>query len=349
MVWPAETGAPTQEATIHGGWVLTFIRVIESYGCDADTLLAKVGLGDRHKITAVDRIPFALSEPLLNLAVKEVGDPCMGLEMPKFFNPTTFHALGIALLSSNSLKDALQRLARYGKVLGSAGEKSFTETEDAYCFRLTVLRDAQGKPVPSFPSLDGFFAVLLSVCRQLYNEDFNPIKVELIRPEPAGSKKFQVYFGAPVTFSAQDNCIYFAKSEIEAPLDTGDRELLMQLEQLLSKRLASYEQQEQSLIQLVKSHLIALMPNGTPSESIIAEKMNISERTLQRKLKEENCCFRELLADTRKSLACQHLENLNIPVNEISFLLGYSEETNFARAFKRWTGITPSEYRQQNT
>ncbi|MGB2288024.1 MAG: helix-turn-helix domain-containing protein [Porticoccaceae bacterium] len=99
----------------------------------------------------------------------------------------------------------------------------------------------------------------------------------------------------------------------------------------------------------MRQQLIALLPNGTPSESHIAKKLNISERTLQRKLKEESCSFRELLATTRQSLACHHLENLDIPVNEISFLLGYSEETNFARAFKRWTGMSPSEYRNNSS
>ena len=133
MVSPVETSQAATEPTIHGGWVLTFIRVIESYGCDADGLLNKVGLGDRGNISSVDRIPFSLSEPLWNLAAEETGDPCIGLQMHAFFNPATFHALGIALLSSSSLQDALQRLARYGKVLGSAGEKSFTETPDNYC------------------------------------------------------------------------------------------------------------------------------------------------------------------------------------------------------------------------
>jgi AraC-like DNA-binding protein len=99
----------------------------------------------------------------------------------------------------------------------------------------------------------------------------------------------------------------------------------------------------------VRDQLIALLPNGTPSESYIAKKLNISERTLQRKLKDQNCSFRELLATTRQSLAYQHLKNLNIPVNEISFLLGYSEEINFARAFKRWTGMNPSKYRNSNS
>ena len=347
MVSPVETSQAATEPTIHGGWVLTFIRVIESYGCDADGLLNKVGLGDRGNISSVDRIPFSLSEPLWNLAAEETGDPCIGLQMHAFFNPATFHALGIALLSSSSLQDALQRLARYGKVLGSAGEKSFTETPDNYCFRLTALRHPNGVPVPSFPSLDGFFAVLVSICRELYSDTFNPLRVELIRPKPSGPDKFQDYFRAPVIFSADDNCIYFKKSEIEAPLASGDRELVLQLEELLSKRLASYGQQ--NLIALVKDQLIALLPNGTPSESHIAKKLNISERTLQRKLKDENCSFRELLATTRQSLACQHLKDLNIPVNEISFLLGYSEETNFARAFKRWTGMSPSEYRNNNS
>ena len=350
MVWPAETSIPSHEATIHGGWVLTLIRVIESYGCDADSILTETGLGDRSKINTLDRIPFVLSEPLWNLAVEKTGDPCIGLEMHKFFSPTTFHALGIALLSSNSLKDALQRLARYGKVLGSAGEKTFTEISNCYCFRLTPMRDPQGLPVPSFPSMDGFFAVMLSICRQLYNDDFNPLKVELIRPKPVrNSQRFEEYFRAPVDFTAQDNCIYFDKSEIDAPLESGDGELVLQLEKLLSKRLASYEHSSQNIIELVKSHLVTLLPNGTPSESAIADKMNISKRTLQRKLKDEDCSFRSLLADTRESLACHHLKNLDIPVNEISFLLGYSEETNFSRAFKRWTGMTPSDYRQKNT
>jgi AraC-like DNA-binding protein len=90
------------------------------------------------------------------------------------------------------------------------------------------------------------------------------------------------------------------------------------------------------------------LPSGTPSESSIAQELNITERTLQRKLKDANFCFRDLLSDTRKELACQHLLNAELSINEIAFILGYAEETNFTRAFKRWTGETPSAYRKNN-
>jgi AraC-like DNA-binding protein len=96
----------------------------------------------------------------------------------------------------------------------------------------------------------------------------------------------------------------------------------------------------------VKTKLIQELPSGNISEEIIAEDLYMSQRSLQRRLREEGTTYKELLNETRRDLAAQYIKASSVSINEITYLLGFSEPSNFSRAFKRWTGVSPSEYRQ---
>ncbi len=96
----------------------------------------------------------------------------------------------------------------------------------------------------------------------------------------------------------------------------------------------------------VRSHIIDHLPNGAPRQENIAESLNMSLRKLQRKLQDEDTNYKELLEDTRRSLAQTYIKQNNRSIGEITYLLGFSEPSNFTRAFKRWTGRTPANYRE---
>lgn len=95
--------------------------------------------------------------------------------------------------------------------------------------------------------------------------------------------------------------------------------------------------------------IIERLPDGAPNQQQIASSLNVSNRTLQRKLREEGTSFIDLLQDTRLQLACKYLSSPGRSVVETAYLLGFSEPSTFSRAFKRWTGQSPAEYREQSS
>lgn len=329
--------------TVPAGWVLTLARTLEYHNCDSRKIFGVAGLDLDSINDSCQRIPIGPVTKIWHLAELEIGDSTYGLDTHKFVTPTTFHALGIALWSSPTLKDALERLARYGKVLNNASIKSFEETCDSWCLTVSVLRDSNNDPMIAYQDLDGFFAALIGICRTIYHQDYNPALLELERAPPENSHRHEDLFRCPITFLASDNRIFFEKQTINDPLTASDPDTARQAEALTAERLAALEKED--LTNRVYLQLLKALPSGQINESGIAANLNMTLRQLQRKLSEEDNSFRSIVDKTRKDLALQYIRNHNIPINEISYLLGFTEAANFSRAFKRWTGKSPGAFR----
>lgn len=339
-------GAPAElEYTVHGGWALALARLLDFHGCDSEVLFRHCELPLNEIRDSQVRVPEKNMSLLWKLGEKEIGDSAYALEMHRFITPTTFHALGMALWSSTSLHDALVRLCRYGKVLSNGGIKTFDELEDCYCFTVSVFRDTGGPVIP-YHAVDAFFAALLTICRSISRPDYAPLNIELERMTPEDPDRFSAFFTCPVQFEATENRMFFDKISINKPLITGDSEAAIQAEQLTALRLAELEKED--TINLVYSALVELLPSGELSESRVAAELSMPIHQLQRRLAEENTNYRRILDHTRKELALHYIGSTKIQLTEISFLLGFSEQTNFTRAFKRWTGIAPGQYRSEN-
>lgn len=329
--------------TVPAGWVLTLARTLEFHGCNSSEIFSRSGL-DLDEITdSCQRIPVRPVNQIWHFAEKEIGDSTYGLDAHRFVTPTTFHALGIALWSSPTLKDALERLARYGKVLNNASIKSFEETDDAWCLTVSVLQDNDNQPMIAYQDLDGFFATLINICRTIYRQEYNPTLLELERFAPLSRDSHRKMFRCPVVFGASDNRMFFDKATINTALVASDPDTARQAEELTAKRLAALD--KNNLTNRVYLNLLKTLPSGNVSEAEISKSLNMTLRQLQRKLSEEGNNYRSIIDRTRKELALQHIRNKNIPISEISYLLGFTEAANFSRAFKRWTGKSPGIFR----
>lgn len=336
---------PTQvEFTVHGGWALALARLLYTCGCDAESMFAECDLPLAEIRSSHVRVSEKNMSRLWELAKIKTGNDAFGLEMCSHVTPTTFHALGIALWSSTSLHDALIRLARFGKVMSNGGDKIFEEQADSYCLTVLILRDQNG-PVISYHSVDALFSALISICRAIFNPDYAPLKVEFERPRPRDPASFESLFNCPVVFEADANRMFFNKMTMHDPLVTGDSEAAIQAEKLTAMRLAVQEKED--IINRVYCLLIELIPSGELSEDRVAEKLLMPVHQLRRRLAEKETRYLDILENTRKELALHYIANTNIQLGEIAFLLGFSEQTNFTRAFKRWTGKAPGKFRSQ--
>jgi AraC-like DNA-binding protein len=141
----------------------------------------------------------------------------------------------------------------------------------------------------------------------------------------------------------RDNRLSFDRALVEAPLLMANPELARLNDQTVIDYLARCD--GESISMQVRSKIIELLPDGRPGQEAIAASMHLSLRSLQRKLQKEGTSFKALLNETQQQLAIQYVQESQRSIGEITYLLGYSEPGSFTRAFRRWTGKSPLQFR----
>ncbi len=325
-------------------WVLLIAKAIDSYDCDSAELFSRVGLDYSKLRDPVARFSFPAVSRLWALATETTGDPCFGLTVAGYWHPTTLHALGYSWLASSNLEEAFERMLRYTRIINTAanGVIQIEKSIDSYCLIMDTSHLKLPQSTPA--SVDAALAMILTMCRASYGANFRPIRVSIQHDEPDCSNRFSELFAAPVAFSQTQNAIWMDPEMVSEPLATANPELARINDNVVTAYLAQLDRNDVTM--RVRSKLVEHLPTGQISEEGIASSINLSQRSLQRRLKEQGMSFTQLLESTRKELGLQYVRDPQHSFNEIAFLLGFTEPGNFSRAFKRWYGKSPSQYRQ---
>lgn len=331
----------TAEPTTLASWTRALRKQLDALGLDSAALCRQAGLEPELLDAPNARCPLSATTRLWQLAVAASGDPALGLSTSQFVSATTFHALGYALNASSSLREVFERIVRYHRVVSDALELELREVGDTYEFRFHA---PAGGPPPAAEALDAFAAIYVRSCRNRLGRDFAPLAVYLQRPQPAEPQPWHAVFRAPLHFAAAENLLCFSRAALDQHLDDGNPELAELNEAMLERNLAQL--QAPTWAQKVRNCLQAQLPDGEPSAERVAQSLHLSLRSLQRHLADEGVRYDSLLADTRHSLALQHMRDPRCSISEIAYLLGFADTSSFSRAFKRWTGLAPSQYRE---
>lgn len=313
------------------------------YDCDPEPLFRHAGIDIGECNDPNVRFSTASMQKLWALAVKSTGDPCFGLTTARQFQPAVLQGLGFAWLASDTLRDALGRLAKFSRLINPVID---IRVEDSGESTDLVLLGPEKWPDYIHAASDLGMAAFLQMCRATAGEDLNPVRVKLQRPEPPFPciERFDQTFRAPIDYDMPDNRLCFDGHVIDNPLATANPELARINDQIVVDYLARFDRA--SIAMQVRSWIIQHLPDGAPNQETIANALHISLRSLQRKLREEDVTYKDLLEDTRRELAMQYIRESYRSIGEITYLLGFSEPSNFTRAFKRWTGMSPAEYRE---
>jgi len=255
-------------------------------------------------------------------------------------SPATFHALGYALVASGSLRNVFERIVSYHPVISDALDLSFNRVGERYEFRFRV---PKGGALPANEAMDAFAAIYVRTCRNRLGRHYAPLAVHLVRPEPADPKPWHDVFRAPLHFNSSENLLEFACADFDSHLDDANPELAGQNEDALNRTLGNLGPLNWE--RRVRGAIEAQLPEGEPSAERIAQHLHLSPRSLQRHLADEGCSFDLLLNQCRQNLALLHMCEPDSSLSEVAFLLGFADISTFSRAFKRWTGLTPSQYR----
>ena len=175
--------------------------------------------------------------------------------------------------------------------------------------------------------------------------DFAPTGVTLqrARPNDNATAIFNAFFNAPVSFGSDTDSLTFNTASLNTDLPTSNAELAYHNDKIVADYLARFDSSR--LSERVRTIFIERLVTGKFSEEQIAEQLNLSLRSMQRRLRDEQTSYQQLLDETRLELALQYINRTSLTVAQIAPLLGFSDSSNFNRAFKRWLGISPSKYR----
>ena len=316
------------------------LKIIESYGIDPKPLLIKLDIDPDRILDANARFNYKKIDQLWFDAVTISGDSSFGLRAAKFWHPSQMGALGYAWLASSSLHTALDRFARYMAILTEGAILSIDETETELSVHLQYKKISRQQPTRT----DSFMAMLLAMCRANCGEDFYPSSISLTHAEPADSSEFEALFACPIYFNSPENRFNLSKQQADKHLTSSSPRLAQLSDQLIIEALAKLD--KNNIIEQVKAEILHQLPSANVTDSSVAKAINMSQRSLQRKLQQQGSSFKYLLNDLRSELAQHYIQDSNLSLLDIAFMLGFSEYSSFSRAFKRWTGLSPSACRE---
>jgi len=314
-------------------------EVLGDYGLDFRELARRCRVDPDLPTRTDARGSVARLQELWRLASQESGDPLFGLRVGQRARPAVFHALGLGILSSTSLLAALQRVERYCRVISTNGR--LVVCEHGPVTSLEGRRGAGGiRPVAA--TVDAAAVVLCRLFALCAGPAGKPERVRLPHPAPADAAPYVESFGCPVEFDAPSIAFEFDARKAREPVASGNAALAAEADRMAERYLAQLE--PDTTAARVRSLILKAMPSGELDQDRIARALHQSASTLQRRLREEGTSYQQLLEQTRRDLAIEYLRRGEHSLADITFLVGFSDQSNFTRAFRRWTGRTPRQF-----
>jgi AraC-like DNA-binding protein len=316
-------------------------RMLERRGIDPAPVFKEAGLDTNRLDNPLLRYPAKEASLAWMRASELLDDPAFGLTIAEVWHPSDFHALGCAFMASSTLRDALNRLVRFNPVVYDL--VSYSLAEHGARMKLSY-NPVHGKLDEPAILEDTRWAVVLDACRRVFGANLNPLEVTFWHSRPAsGMDAFLDYFRCPLHFGEPVASMTFPTELLDRQLPAANRELALALDLTLSDYLAKLRHDD--IVSRTKLAIADNLPSGNLSSGAVAAGLYMSPRSLQRKLLTKGTSYRKLVNAVRRELAESYLAKDDIAPGEVSYLLGFSSQASFSRAFKRWTGLSPGAFR----
>ena len=315
-------------------------NTIESYGIDPEPLFADEHTTIQLPIDPSLRFPYEVLDRIRATAVEMCGEEAFGLRSASVYIPSQLGALGYAWLTSPTLRKAFLKVERFIRVI--TDDATVLVEDRNGCMLVTLKLDVHSECEAVRD--DGALALITRMCRLDIGDHFRLQAVNFKHAQPRDIKPYFEYFGCQLNFNQAENQLLIPLSIADEALDGADSELALLNENIVTRNLARIDRDD--IVARVQAALVEQLSHERVSGGSVAEALHMSERTLHRKLADVNSNFKAQLVETRRRLADHYILDNNLTLTEISLLLGFSEQSAFSRAFKNWTGSTPTETRQ---
>lgn len=326
--------------------VRQYLRLADALDLDRQDLLAGSGITGELLEDDSGRVRGEQFQSLIHAMVSRSQHPVLGLLSGDYVQPGSYTVLGYITMSCATLGEAVARIAPFEKLVGDMGVTTLEAVDDEV--RLTWHCNYPD-PLIRPHMVDNVFASWINYARWLANEaDAAPRRVLLEHPSP-GSRweaEYRRRWRCPVQFGCPSSTIVIPKSLLSVRLRQPDPILRRTLEEHALSQMAALDE-DSGLAARVRHAIHQQLRQGVTRQDMIAEQLEMTARTLQRRLSHEGLSYQTLLDEVRHEMARDYLVRTSLPIPDIAMRLGFSEARSFHRSFKHWSGITPGEFRRE--
>lgn len=321
------------------------LNFIARHGVNVGELCATSGFNSDLLQMPDERIPSSIHLAVWQEAVKQTGNENLALHIGEASNLGDMGIVGYLLINCQTLGEALTKLSRYTSLFCQSAQMKFSVSDGIVFYDYTVTDDVKNYLLeePHY-TIEWTFASFLTAAAALTGQTLRLSAAWFHYASPANTSEYDRIFQTELKFSMPVSRLIFDASCLSWPILSSNSNLLPLFESQAETMLNEMNRGDRYSQKVVQA-IIQQLTGDLPTIDAIAHDLAISVRQLQRELQTEGITFQKLLDATRKELALQQLKDPTIPIHAIAFLLGFSEPSAFNRAFKRWTGKTPRNYR----
>ena len=320
-------------------WVNTVLAAGERAGVPRERLLAQAGMAPAE--LARERWPIDHITRLWRAAVHCTQDAGFGLKAGALVGPGSFNVVSYLLQSAPSLRAAIGVVQQYQRLISDGGRFQVIAGAQA---GWVVYHPRQGALAFSPHQIEAVLAAVVAFSRWATGQPVRPLQVQFSQPRVGPLAGYREAFGCPVAFEQAFSGVLLDNALLDAPLPQADAQLARLHHQYAAQRLAVLHEGG-ALAQELRAWIAAVLPDRVPTRAEAAQALGLSERTLARRMQAQQLSFSALLDAVRREAALQAVAQPGRALADIGQALGFAEPAVFWRAFKRWTGCTPLQWR----
>ncbi|MGH8461113.1 MAG: AraC family transcriptional regulator [Stenotrophobium sp.] len=325
---------------VTGRYAALLLDYLRTQGIDPVALYSAQRIA---KITAANgstQVPAAEYLAMLETAVAATADPDLGLKVGISIQPRHLGVVGYILMCCADMAEALAQYDRYVRLVHGIGRPLVVRRGNTVEMPLDWPEDSI--PPPALAQL--IMTTRARMGRLLTGHDEKPFDVSFQFARPRDAGLYEKFFGGRVRFAQRRTRLSFPAAYLQLPIMMADAEMSGVIRAQAEALLRGLTD-EPEFLRALKAALSQGMVVGRAAAADAAAALGISSRTLHRRLEQYNCAFREVLDGIRRERAEHYLSKPQPTLAEVAFMLGYTEQSAFQHAFKRWTGLTPGNFR----
>ncbi len=331
--------APHTHSTI-GRWATLIAKTMDSYGLDSQAIFSHEGVSlDKLKENNA-RIDNVKLNNICLQAQQLSNDPYFSLRLANCMKPCVLDTLGLSLSVSQHVYDALKRFTRFSSYLNDGINAFLHESKTEVA--LSINAKSHHEKVTSL-HIEATFSAVFKILKSISGDNFKVKSLHFRHAFNFDHKPLEDFYDCPVFFSSDNNKIIFERIGTFDNYCYSNSTLTSKLDEWLEEYLLTHSNNLTS--NKVKNNLLKQPNLESIDQQDVAEQLGLSIRMLQRRLKEENTSYTKLLDECRQKIAFKLIRDDNLSLTKLTSMLGFAEQTNFTRAFKRWSGTTPHQYR----
>ena len=321
-------------------YLRALMELTQEMGFDPQTWLQAAGLTPRQLSLPTVELSTARYLAMVHSLVQQTQEPALGLLLGRRLRMNTHGTLAFALMNSGSLRQAIQLLQHFLPLRTNLLTVHFDEGSAPARLHFTCLADLS---TAELVILETVMLAVRNVFDYLAPGAHAVHAVQFTAPATPYQTLAREFFACTVHYGADTNALCLDRQTLDTPLSTADAQSLASAAAMCQAELDAITERVSLTARIQRSMLMA--SGALPSLQTSARMLHIAPRTLHRRLEAEGTSYRAIVDQVRHRLALQHLKNSTISLQEIAHRLGYTDQANFRRAFKRWEGVAPSTLR----